>query len=116
MPKKRSYSKRGDTQGHISCKCKTAYSGSPFEVTNISTNKSLKKSSSKKVYARTSYPHQYKVEKGSRLSIGTMLNGCKCTLFSGKARGGQFRPNRKDPSYVRARQLKNVNGVNVDFV
>ena len=116
MPKKRSYSKRGDVQGHISCRCKTAYANSPFERTNISTTKSLKKNTSKKVYASKMYPHGYKVEKGMRIAIGTNLNACKCTLFSGKARGGQFRPNRKDPSYIRARPLKNINSVNVDFV
>jgi hypothetical protein len=115
MPKKRSYSKRGDVQGHISCRCKTAYAGSPFERTNISSKTPFKKSTSKVGQSKL-YPHKYKVEKGNRLTIGTMLNGCKCTLFSGKARGGSFRPNRKDPSYIRARTLKNINSVNVDFV
>ena len=112
MVKKRSY----DTHGHISCNCKTAFSGSPFERTNIHSSKSLKKNTSKKVYARKMFPHGYKVEKGSRLSIGTNLNACKCKLFSGKARTSTHRTNRKDPSYVRARPLKNIDGINVDFV
>jgi hypothetical protein len=115
MAKRVSYSKRADNKGHISCTCKTAFPQSTFERTNIGSSVLLKKSMSKKAGTRKLYPHQYKVEKGTKLSIGSFLNECSCSLFSGKARGGQFRPNRKDPSSVRARKLKNINSVSVRF-
>jgi hypothetical protein len=114
MAKRVSYSKRGDTKGHIACNCKTAYASSPFERANIGTNKQLKKSKYKGDESKL-YPHSYKVEKGSKLTIGTMLNECKCSLFSGKARTSQHRTNRKDPSYVRSRTLKNIDGLTVWF-
>jgi hypothetical protein len=115
MAKQRSYSKRGDIKGHIICICKTPYANSPFEKSNIGTNKQLKKLRTAKKYTSKLYPHSYKVEKGSKLTIGTDINDCSCSLSSGKARTSQHRVNRKDPSYIRTRKLKNINSVNFRF-
>ena len=102
-----------DSTGFISCKCKTPNSKSVIERSNFGSNKKLSKITSKafsKVHA-----NNYKVAKGTELAIGTMLNGCKCTLFSGKARTSRHRVNRKDPSYVRTKYLKGIDHVRVQF-
>tara|TARA_R110002096_G_scaffold402445_5_gene599783 strand:- start:299 stop:640 length:342 start_codon:yes stop_codon:yes gene_type:complete len=102
-----------DTQGFISCKCKTPHSKSSIERSNFGSNKKLSKITSKtfsKVHA-----NNYKVDKGTTLSIGSMLNGCKCTLFSGKARTSSHRTNRKNSSYIRTKYLKGIDHVRVQF-
>jgi hypothetical protein len=115
---KRRYSLRGarkyDTKGFISCKCKTPYAKSSIERTSIGTTKKLLKMTTKK-YGAGVHAHNYKVDKGTTLSIGTYLNECKCSLFSGKARTSGIRPNRKDSSYVRTRTIKGINHVRVEF-
>ena len=102
-----------DTQGFISCKCKTPYSKSSIERSNFGSNKKLSKITSQ-TFSQL-HANNYKVDKGTTLSIGTMLNGCKCSLFSGKARTSSYRSNRKDPSYVRARTIKGIGHVRVQF-
>tara|TARA_B110000495_G_C23039908_1_gene622981 strand:+ start:5124 stop:5465 length:342 start_codon:yes stop_codon:yes gene_type:complete len=102
-----------DSQGFISCKCKTPFSKSSIERSNFGSNKKLSKITSKK-FNRV-HANNYKVAKGTELAIGTYLNQCKCTLFSGKARTSSHRTNRKDPSYVRTKYLKGIDHVRVQF-
>jgi hypothetical protein len=102
-----------DTRGFISCKCKTPSTKSGIERSNFGSNKKLGKLTSKKF--NQVHVNNYKVDKGTTLSIGTYLNECKCTLFSGKARTSSHRTNRKDPSYVRTKYLKGIDHVRVEF-
>ena len=110
MSKKMAY----DDYGFISCKCKTPFTKSSYERTSLGSNKKLSKTSIKK-YGGGTHAHNYIVQKGTKLAIGTSLNQCKCTLFSGKARDSNFRKNRKDPSYIRTRKLAGINHLSVDF-
>ena len=100
--------------GFISCKCKTPFTKSSYERTSLGSNKKLSKTSIKK-YGGSTHAHNYIVQKGTKLAIGSSLNQCKCTLFSGKARTSQHRTNRKDPSYIRTRKLAGINHLRVDF-
>jgi len=110
MSKKMAY----DDYGFISCKCKTPFTKSSYERTSLGSNKKLSKTSIKK-YGGGTHAHNYIVQKGTKLSIGTMLNECKCTVFSGKFRDNTRRKNRKDPSYIRTRKLAGINRLSVDF-
>jgi len=109
MAKRRAYE-----VGFISCKCKTPFTKSSYERTSLGSNKKLSKTSVKK-YGGGTHAHNYIVQKGTKLSIGTMLNECKCTVFSGKFRDNTRRKNRKNPSYIRARKLAGINRLSVDF-
>ena len=101
-----------DTGGFISCKCKTPYSKSSISRVGVGSDKKLKKLTKRH---SLHYNHAYGVEKGTQLSIGTLLDTCKCTLFSGKERSNVARRNRKNKSYVRTRQLKGVDHVRVTY-
>lgn len=104
--------KRSDMAGFVSCTCKTPYAKSTFERSNMSSNKKIGKTSRKQDTSER-YPHAYTVTKGTQIYVGTHLNTCKCSIFSGKDR---TRPSkRKDPSYVRYRKLKGVERVLISF-
>jgi hypothetical protein len=98
--------------GFISCKCKTPYAKSSMERSNIATSTKLTKTARKQDISKT-YGHAYKVTKGTRMQIGSTLNDCKCSIFSGKDRTRSS--NRKDKSFVRSRKLKAVNSILVNF-
>lgn len=99
--------------GFISCDCKTPYAESSMMRTNIATTNKLIKTTRKRDTGSKRYPHSYKITKGTRMQIGTSLNDCKCSIFSGKDRS---RPsNRKSKSFVRYRNLKGINSILVSF-